>query len=74
MQTSVRGTSSNDPAVSELNWERAFTPGGKFEPCRSAVAHMWHDENGVKSKPIRNHLERYQNFAKDKRHRFNATS
>ena len=34
----VRG--GNDPAVSELNWDRAFNSGGKFDLYCSPVAHM----------------------------------
>ena len=48
MQTSVRGTSSNDPAVSEFNWERAFTPGvsSNFVVAQS---HTWWERRQVKA-------------------------
>ena len=68
MQTCVRG--GNDPA--ELR--QSLYSRGKFEICHCAVAHMMRTASRYKkSKPMRNCLKRYQNFAKDKRHLFNAT-
>ena len=68
LQTCVRG--GNDPA----DLRQSLYSRGKFEICRCAVEHMMRTASRYKkSKPMRNRLKRYQNFAKDKRHLFTAT-
>ena len=47
----MAGGSGNDPAVSELNWDSAFTPGisSNFVVAPSRT----HDENGVKTQKVK---------------------